>query len=140
MAGVEGEREENQGEREVKEARNVGPDGAERVLILEDEGEGKVGEEVGRGRLAPRQLILLEQVRLALRGYESAGVEVERTERRRADGADSGVEEAPGKLRKRMDIWRERCDETLRELGDVGAQDLDAAWKRLEEIKGEHPR
>lgn len=73
VAGVEGEREENRGEREVKEARDVGPDGAERVLILEDQGEGKVDEEVGRRRLAPRQLILLEQVRLALRGYESAG-------------------------------------------------------------------
>lgn len=65
---------------------------------------------------------------------------MERTERRKAGGADSGVEEAPGKLRKRMDTWRERCDESLRELEDVGVQDLDAAWKRLEEIKREHPR
>lgn len=82
--------------------------------------------------LTLRQLIIFEQVRLALRGHETAVAE-----------ADTGMLTAGCRDGMKLDdpegslnLWRRRCERTLRELRNVGCDGLDVAWKRFEEIKG----
>lgn len=75
---------------------------------------------IEEGRLRPKHRILLEQVRVAFRGWRE-------TEGEREAAAEQGM----------MEVWRGRCEGNLQELREAGGEELGEIWEGLEEIKKE---
>ncbi|KAK0647684.1 hypothetical protein DIS24_g7487 [Lasiodiplodia hormozganensis] len=100
-------------------------------------------QEGNEQNMSPHTLILLEQVRVARRGYAKAEAELAIEDNIIAHAGAAAMVEA-GQAGWRdwvvkkadMEVWRKRCENSLRELrGVAGVNELESVWAGLEAAK-----
>lgn len=100
-------------------------------------------QEGNEQNMTPHTLILLEQVRVARRGYAKAEAELAIEDDIIANAGAAAMVEAGQEgwrdwvaKKAEMEVWRKRCENSLRELRDVADVDeLESVWAGLEEAK-----
>lgn len=100
-------------------------------------------QEGGEQNMTPHTLILLEQVRVARRGYAKAEAELAIEDDIIANAGAAAMVEAGQEgwrdwiaKKAEMEVWRKRCENSLRELRDVADVDeLESVWAGLEAAK-----
>ena len=105
--------------------------------------QANMKQEGNEQNMSPHTLILLEQVRVARRGYAKAEAELAIEDNIIAHaGAAAMVEAGQAGWRDwvvkkaEMEVWRKRCENSLRELrGVADVNELESVWAGLEAAK-----